>query len=282
MNFGSFAKQLYILPILLILSGCGQSVPPHLKSLPASTIEALAVKGMTAKDPIFIRIFKQESELEVWKLKKDGRFHLFKIYAVCKWSGKIGPKIRQGDKQAPEGFYTVTNKQMNPNSKYHLSFNLGFPNAYDKAHKRTGNYLMVHGNCESKGCYAMTDAVVEELYLLARDAFIGGQKAFHVHAFPFRMTDKNMKAHAKHKWIRFWRKLKEGYDHFEYTRQSPKIHVCNKNYLINASFYNKHAKIHSTRPCPAYKKRKLSYYFESSLTAKQSKQNHKHLLSFDQ
>ncbi len=259
-----WAKRLSTHVLLMIMAvlitGCGREAPPHLRSLSSSVISELALKGMRADTPVFIRIFKEESELEVWKPKKDGYYHLFKTYQICKWSGKLGPKLKNGDKQAPEGFYNVSNKQMNPSSKYHLSFNLGFPNAYDKAHKRTGAHLMIHGNCKSKGCYAMTDARVEEIYLLARDAFIGGQKSFPVHAFPFRMTAKNMKRYKNHKWAGFWETLKEGYDQFELTRQPPSIDVCNRNYLINASFNNPGRRIHPRRPCPPYKKIQKAIY----------------------
>ena len=126
--------------------------------------------------PIFVRIFKEESELEVWKQRDDGRFYHFKTYPICNWSGDLGPKVQQGDKQAPEGFYTVAKYQMNPNSQFHIAFNLGYPNAYDQAHSRTGDFLMVHGKCSSAGCYAMTDALIEEIYALARESFSGGQE----------------------------------------------------------------------------------------------------------
>lgn len=263
------AKNLLAMAFLLIfLTGCTATrVPPHLKILPSSTIVELTKKGMSSKSPIFLRIFKEESELEVWKPKKDGYYHLFKTYPICKWSGKLGPKLRRGDKQAPEGFYRVANAQMNPNSRYHLSFNLGYPNAYDRSRKRTGRHLMVHGNCESKGCYAMTNALMEEIYLLARDAFIGGQKKFDVHAFPFRMTPQNMKRHRRHRWIKFWRKLKQGYDQFEMTRVPPKIDVCGRNYLINASFNNKRSRIRPHRPCPAYSRLRRPIFVDNIKTA---------------
>lgn len=236
------------------LAGCGQVSLPHLKPLPAETRALLAKNSMTDTAPIYIRIFKQESELELWKAKDDGRYYHFKTYPICNWSGKLGPKIRQGDKQSPEGFYYISKGQMNPNSKFHLSFNMGFPNSYDRAHGRTGAHLMVHGDCRSKGCYAMTDALIEDIYLLAREAFRGGQEKFPVHAFPFRMTKENMKRHRKNKWIGFWRDLKEGYDHFEIARTPPKVNVCQRRYLINASFFGGKKKIDPSAPCPAYEK----------------------------
>lgn len=193
----------------------------------------LGRKGMAAQAPIFVRIFKQESELEVWKARDDGRFYHYKTYPICNWSGDLGPKQRQGDKQAPEGFYKVSARQMNPNSKFHVAFNLGYPNAYDKSHRRTGDFLMVHGKCESAGCYAMTDALIEEIYGLAREAFKGGQEQFEVHAFPFRMTATNMAHHKKHKWAKFWRTMKKGYDHFEEHRMPPNVAICERKYVVN-------------------------------------------------
>jgi murein L,D-transpeptidase YafK len=140
--------------------------------------------------------------------------------------------------QAPEGFYTISREQMNPNSKYHLALNLGYPNAFDRAHHRTGEYLMIHGQCKSAGCYAMTDALIEEIYGLAREAFLGGNDSFPVHAFPFRMTDANMARHASHPAYPFWKTLKEGYDYFELTRQLPSVAVCNRHYVVNVALRN--------------------------------------------
>ncbi|HXF53750.1 MAG TPA: murein L,D-transpeptidase family protein [Hyphomicrobiaceae bacterium] len=218
-----------------VLAGsCSQvELSPALQPLSQETMTLLAKRGMTPSSPIFVRIFKEESELEIWKMREDGRFYHFKTYPICNWSGTLGPKLHQGDMQAPEGFYTVSASQMNPNSQYHLAFNLGYPNAYDRAHGRTGEYLMVHGKCRSAGCYAMTDALMEEIYALAREAFIGGQPSFEVHAFPFRMTDANMQRHRASPHYRFWSMLKEGYDHFEVTRQPPSVAVCERRYVVN-------------------------------------------------
>ncbi|MEC9367451.1 MAG: murein L,D-transpeptidase family protein [Pseudomonadota bacterium] len=241
------------LALSLGLAGCGQIATPAMKPLSPEAKALLAQKGMREDSPIFIRIFKEESELEVWKVKDDGRYHHFKTYPICNWSGALGPKIQQGDKQAPEGFYQVAAKQMNPNSAFHLSFNLGYPNAYDKSHKRTGAHLMVHGDCKSAGCYAMTDALIEEIYALAREAFEGGQEAFDVHAFPFRMTPDNMKRHARNEWMGFWKQMKQGYDHFEYARQAPKIEVCQKQYLVNVAFIER-GQVDPAGTCPAFER----------------------------
>ena len=237
----------------LALTACAkvEIAAPHMAPLPKDARMLLGRKNMTVKSPIFVRIFKAESELEVWKQRADGHFHHFKTYPICNWSGGLGPKLRQGDKQSPEGFYKVNRYQMNPNSKFHLSFNLGFPNAYDKAHGRTGNFLMVHGKCRSAGCYAMTDALMEEIYALAREAFAGGQKAFHVHAFPFRPTEENLARFQGDRNSPFWRSLKAGYDYFEVTRQVPNIAICNRRYHVNVEWDGR--KLDARGRCPRFR-----------------------------
>jgi murein L,D-transpeptidase YafK len=251
----------------LLVAGCSQVVetPPAMKPLSVEAMHLLGAKGMIASAPIFIRIFKEESELEVWKAREDGHYYHYKTYPICNWSGDLGPKELEGDNQAPEGFYKVTSAQMNPNSKYYLSFNLGFPNAYDQALGRTGNALMVHGDCRSAGCFAMTDALVEEIYGLAREALTGGQEFFYVHAYPFHMTEANLKRHKGHKWFRFWKRMKEGYDYFETTRQPPEIAVCNRGYLINAKFMSEAARVDADGPCPAFVKPPPQLFVDNAL-----------------
>jgi len=183
-------------------------------------------------DPVFIRIFKEESMLEVW-IKPAHEYVIFKQYPICAFSGHLGPKFKEGDRQSPEGFYTVKKSQLNPNSSYHLAFNLGFPNAYDKAHKRTGSYLMVHGECVSIGCYAMTNSKIDEIYKLVEEALKSGQKYIQVHAFPFRMTDINMAKYADNEWYDFWTELQEGYNYFESEKLPPHVTVQNKRYTIH-------------------------------------------------
>lgn len=241
---------------LCLLVSCAKiEIAPHLRPLSNDSMMLLGKKGMDAQAPLFIRVYKEESELEVWKMRDDGRFYHFKTYPICNWSGELGPKLKYGDMQAAEGFYTVSREQMNPDSNFHLAFNLGYPNPYDKAHRRTGNSLMVHGKCRSAGCYAMTDALMEEIYALAREAFIGGQEVMHVHAFPFRMTAANMARHAKSEWQPFWRTLKEGYDYFELTRQVPTVAICNRHYVVNVSLQGGDpTKLDPGAACPAFRR----------------------------
>ena len=209
----------------------------------------LESRNMAKESPILVRIFKDESELEVWKVDKTGRFALLRTYPICRWSGDLGPKIAQGDRQAPEGFYPITPSLMNPNSNYYLAINTGFPNAYDQANGRTGQFLMIHGDCASAGCYAMTDEQIAEIYALAREAFFGGQKAFQIQAYPFRMTPLNMARHRNSEHMAFWRMLKQGYDYFEITRQEPKVDVCDRHYVFNAQSSGKFS---PAERCPAY------------------------------
>ncbi|MBM3545080.1 MAG: murein L,D-transpeptidase [Alphaproteobacteria bacterium] len=242
-----------------VIGGCGQFSPAYMKPLNKQSRAMLLGKGMTEESAILIRVFKAESELEVWKEREDGRFYHFKSYPICSYSGGLGPKIEEGDRQAPEGFYLVSMDQMNPKSQYHLAFNVGFPNAFDRSHGRTGKFIMIHGDCTSRGCYAMTDGVMEEIYILAREALSGGQTNFQIHAFPFRMTAANMAAHEKHEWYDFWKNLKEGYDYFEVTRQAPRIAVCERRYLINA-VYDDTARFSASGTCPTHQKGQIAAF----------------------
>ena len=204
-----------------------QPVPPKL-------IAAMTEKDMDLQSPMLVRLFKQEAELEVWKQDRSGRFALLKTYPICRWSGDLGPKVREGDRQAPEGFYSISPGQMNPQSAYYLSFNTGYPNAFDKALGRAGSQLMVHGDCSSRGCYAMTDEQIAEIYSLGRESFFGGQRAFQLQAYPFKMTPVNMAKHRSNPNMPFWKMIKEGYDHFEVSRREPKVDFCEKKYVFDA------------------------------------------------
>jgi murein L,D-transpeptidase YafK len=237
------------------LAGCDNEKIPdisgrHMQPLSDAVLDELDRKNMPKESPILIRIFKEESELELWKVDKSRRFALLRSYPICRWSGDLGPKFQEGDRQAPEGFYTVTPDLMNPNSHYHLAINTGFPNAFDRANGRSGASLMIHGDCASVGCYAMTDEQIAEIYALAREAFFGGQRSFQIQAYPFRMTPVNMARHRNSPHLVFWKDLKEGYDHFEVTRKEPKVAVCDKHYVFDAQSSSKFDPVDR---CPAYR-----------------------------
>lgn len=194
--------------------------------------QRLAEARLKAGDPIFIRIFKLESELEIWLQGKEG-FKLFATYPICRWSGRLGPKLKEGDRQSPEGIYTVARRQLNANSRWYKSFNLGYPNIYDRSFNRTGSYLMVHGGCSSIGCYAMTNPVMKEIWELILASYRRGQKRIMVHAFPFRMTDRNLRVYGNDKWASFWKELKPAYDMFNETQIPPKVSLCRQKYHFN-------------------------------------------------
>ena len=197
----------------------------------------LAAKNLDLGSNVFVRIFKQEAELEIWM--RDGQdYRLLHAYPICKHSGFLGPKLKEGDKQAPEGFYVVTKKQLNPGSRHYRAFNIGFPNEYDRAHGRTGSALMVHGGCTSVGCYAMTDLGIGEIYRLVDTALHNGQPSVPVHIFPFRMTRKNISAFPRGKWTDFWNNLKTGHDLFEQTGSPPRVGVCGKKYAFGKAIAN--------------------------------------------
>src|SRR5262245_2620161 len=204
------------------------------KKLPPELLSLLRQKKMPKHSPILVRIFKDEAELEVWKQDATGRFQILKIYPICRWSGDLGPKLQEGDRQAPEGFYTVTPELMNPNSSFHLAINTGYPNSFDKANNRDGSFLMIHGDCWSAGCYAMTDEQISEIYSLARDSFLGGRRSFQVQAYPFRLTPANLARHRNNPNLAFWKMLKIGNDHFEATHLEPKVDVCDRVYVFDA------------------------------------------------
>ena len=242
------------------LAGCygdeGYQLPTRaMKELSPEMLALLQQKNMPKDSPILVRVFKEESELEVWKEDTTGLYQRLKVYPICRWSGELGPKKVEGDRQAPEGFYSITPGLMNPNSNYYLAINMGFPNAYDKANGYSGGFLMIHGDCSSRGCYAMTDEQIGEIYSLAREAFLGGQKQFQIQAYPFRMTPANLARHRTNPNLAFWKMLKEGNDHFEVTHMEPKVDVCDRHYVFDAQ-----QPANSTKPlvfsptarCPVY------------------------------
>ncbi|HEY8275694.1 MAG TPA: murein L,D-transpeptidase family protein [Methyloceanibacter sp.] len=208
----------------------------------------LAEKGMKLGDPVLVRVFKLESELELW-LEKDGRYVKFATYPICRFSGRLGPKLREGDRQAPEGFYTVDKDWLNPNSRWHRSFNLGYPNAFDRAHDRTGSFIMVHGGCLSVGCFAITDAGVDEVWRLVTAALDKGQPRFAVQVFPFRMNEANLALRKQSDFAEFWTNLKTGHDLFETTGVPPVVSVCDGAYAFEPGTAGAEVKVIESK-CP--------------------------------
>lgn len=233
----------YVLLMATALAGCNDTIDSAVdlstvknkveQPLPARIVAEMQKRNMPRNSPIMIRVFKEEGVMEIWKAKADNRFDKIAQYQICAWSGKLGPKVKEGDRQAPEGFYNLTPAHLNPNSKYYLAINTGFPNRYDAANGRTGSNLMIHGACSSSGCYSMTDEQILEIYAFARDAFKGGQSSVQLQAFPFRMTAENMARHRTSEHLEFWKMLKVGYDNFEVTKRPPEVNVCERKYVFN-------------------------------------------------
>src|SRR5271165_3610937 len=236
-----------------LLAGCDESYldnGPGRSEHPISsaTLAEMAKIDTTPSSPVVIRTYKKEAELEIWKMKSDGHYALLKTYPMCRWSGQLGPKKREGDMQVPEGFYPIAPGQMNPNSHYYLSFNVGYPNAYDRAYERTGGSVMVHGVCSSAGCFSMTDEQINDIYAIARDAFRGGQHEIQLQSYPFHMTAENLAKYRLDPNIAFWKELKNGSDHFEVAKTEPSVLVCGKHYVFDAT---PKGSVSAGAPCPA-------------------------------
>src|ERR1700744_461549 len=222
--------------------GPGRSQQP----ISSATLDQMTKLDTTPSSPPLIRTYKKEAELEIWKMKSNGEYALLKTYPMCRWSGHLGPKKREGDMQVPEGFYPITPGQMNPNSHYYLAFNVGYPNAYDRAYGRTGGNVMVHGVCSSAGCFSMTDEQVADIYAIARDSFRGGQREIQLQSYPFHMTAQNMAKFRLDPNITFWKNVKNGPDHFEVTKNEPSVRVCVKHYVFDATSKDE---IKGNEPC---------------------------------
>jgi len=257
MTLHRWRNRIFALSVAVAASALGAAcVDDELSDVSGRSLQPISPKTLALMDqinttpsaPALIRTYKQEAELEIWKMNSDGQYALLKTYPMCRWSGQLGPKTREGDMQVPEGFYTITPGQMNPNSHYYLSFNVGYPNAYDRALGHTGGNIMVHGICSSAGCFSMTDAQIGEIYAIAREAFNGGQRAIQMQSFPFRMTAENLAKHRLDPNIAFWKEIKNGADHFEVTKTEPQVLACGKHYVFGAhTDYD----VDASAPCPA-------------------------------
>ena len=246
----TFCTPIWACMASLVLAGCQDSFSHRSQApIPTETLALMSQIGTDQDAPMLIRAYKKEAELEIWKMRSDGHYVRLKTYPMCRWSGQLGPKTREGDRQVPEGFYSITPAQMNPNSNYYLSFNVGYPNQLDRALGHTGGAIMVHGACSSAGCFSMTDAQIAEIYAIARSSFDGGQQAIQMQSFPFRFTAENLAKHRLDPNMAFWEQLREGSDHFDVTNQEPKVAFCGRHYVFNVTSENGQA-FDAAAPCP--------------------------------
>jgi murein L,D-transpeptidase YafK len=236
-SFFRVVALLFALVLGSMLAACGGLTPGlptrAVQPLPVSVVDKMTAMGSGPQEGTLIRIFKESSQLEVWKQTRSGGYKLFNTYEICAWSGGLGPKVVEGDRQSPEGFYNITPALLNPNSNYYLAFNTGYPNKFDRANGRTGSLLMVHGDCSSRGCYSMTDEAIAEIYAIVRETFKGGNKVVQLQIYPFRMTPQNLARHTDSPHYAFWQNIKEGYDRFEISRREPAWDVCEKRYTFD-------------------------------------------------
>ena len=239
-NFNIINSLKLLLFIFLLCSFKAAAIPSSARAERAisrvelSLKKELSKKGLIYGAPIFIRIFKSPGILELWIQSDTKEFVNFKSYNICSFSGHLGPKLKEGDSQSPEGFYFVNAHRLNPWSQFHLSFDLGYPNKYDRYHGRTGSALMVHGNCMSIGCFAMTDPYIDEIYALATAALKAGQPFFRVHSFPFKLEKSNLSKYKSSQWYPFWLNLKTGYDYFNKHKRPPNVEVVKGQYVFGA------------------------------------------------
>jgi len=192
----------------------------------------LALKGFKTSTNIYLRIFKVHNVFEVWA-KAGNEYKLFKTYKICFYSGALGPKTESGDGQSPEGFYTIEANQLNSMSTYHLAINVGYPNKRDALNGCTGDLIMVHGNCVSIGCFAMTDPQIDEIYTLVYQALSVGQSNINLDIFPFKLDAEHLKIYAHSPYMPFWRTMKPGYDLFERKHVPVVLSVRGKDYAFN-------------------------------------------------
>jgi murein L,D-transpeptidase YafK len=211
--------------------------PERAAAAVARTIPIIAPRlreiGAQAGDPVFMRAFKTEKLLELWiQPRGRGRYVKFASWPICAASGALGPKLREGDKQVPEGFYGVPASAMNNASSYHLSMDTGYPNAFDRSLGRTGSEIMVHGRCASIGCLAMTDPVIDQVWTLVAAAHAQGQEAVPVHIFPFVMNEANVAARSNSPHAAFWRDLARVDAVFETTGRPAQVSMDGGRYGV--------------------------------------------------
>jgi len=225
------AQRQVLLAVICLAAALMIPLMPEAGAQDAATKGRPETSEISAGNPLFIRIFKEESQLELWTQKAE-RFELLETFPICHWSGSLGPKLYEGDRQAPEGFYSVGPEQLILTGRHVRSLDLGYPNAFDRSLGRTGSHILLHGGCRSTGCFAMTDPVMERIYALAEQALRSGQQEIFVHVFPFRMSKVNLEQHANSPWRAFWSNLKMVYDAFEATRTLPVAYACHGAYFV--------------------------------------------------
>lgn len=191
--------------------------------------EFASAKAAWPPSQVFLRGFKLEGELELWARGEGEGQALVRVrtFFVCAKSGSLGPKLKSGDGQVPEGVYRIN--RFNPRSSYHLSLGINYPNRVDLVRSKglsPGGDIFIHGDCVTIGCLPLTDEPMEELYLsvmLARDE---GQRSLPVHLFPCHFESPECRAileSAAPKRQRFWASLQKIDRAFRATKTVPDV-----------------------------------------------------------
>ncbi len=202
---------------------------PALSGPSSGLAEAFSRKHLKLGSPVLIRIYKQSSELELWVLRGP-RFVLLNVYPICRWSGRLGPKLQAGDRQSPEGVYTITAAGLIVNDRWHRAMNINYPNRYDRVNSRTGSGILIHGRCRSIGCFALSDANVEEVYEAVRSALAAGQRQVQVVALPLRFRNKSVEAPPD--LPGFWQDLSREEALFHRDRVPAPAWLCGGRYVF--------------------------------------------------
>jgi len=196
----------------------------------------LSAAAIKSPFKLYITAYKSEGKLEVWlQAAAQKKYQLFKTYNFCASSGTLGPKVKEGDRQTPEGFYYVN--AFNPMSNFYLSLGVDYPNSVDlrrSGKEKPGSDIYIHGNCVTIGCIPLTDEKIKEVYVLAVEAKNSGQQQIPVNIFPFKMTDGNLKKYVVQypKQTTFWQNLQQGYAYFEKHKTLPAVSQVKGSYVI--------------------------------------------------
>jgi murein L,D-transpeptidase YafK len=236
MQFRSFSIIFVTLWLLVPFteSALGARRSPYGKAVAAKAIElskAFEEKGLKLGSPVFIRVYKQTSEMELW-IEKGSRYVLFKTYGICRWSGGLGPKYYEGDRQSPEGLYRITSADLIVNARWDRAMNINYPNSFDVMNGRSGSGILIHGKCGSIGCFAIQDRNVEEVYAAVREALKGGQAYIPVLSLPFRFASLAPSKQDTRQMSEFWSDLRRADLLFARDRLPPAAWICDGRYYF--------------------------------------------------
>ncbi len=205
-----------------------------LKSVAAREIELaqeFAGKGLKLGSPVFIRVYKQTSEMELW-VQQGPRYVLFKTHGICRWSGVLGPKFYEGDRQSPEGLYRITTSDLIVNRRWDRAMNINYPNSFDNLNSRGGSGILIHGGCGSIGCFAIQNENVEDVFGAVRAALKGGQAYVPVLTLPFRFTALAPEKEDTLHMSEFWADLRRADLLFERDKVPPAAWICDGRYYF--------------------------------------------------